>query len=1013
MRTLRQAASVFSAALLLYAHLHAQALATAQSRTAAKHPNPKQALKASERGAKAEAAGRLEDALAAYQEAAQLAPQDTAIVERAAALRSKLVRVYTEAAERDALAGHLDQATDELAAALRIDPGDTIVAERLAQMKTMTDEPPAKPAPEISDLPKLQPLPEKHSLDLRGDTKTVFEQTAAAFGIKAVFDPDLTPRTVRLRLEDVDFFTAVSILSAQTATFWHALNPTFIFVTADTLEKRRQYAPEAQQTFALAAAASPEDVTEMLRVLREMTGATHIELDTRSRTITIRETPERLAVAGELIRQVEKARGEVMLEFELLEVHRNAAQQLGIQAPAKAQIFSIPSNLIGELTRANNLTALLTQLAGIFGGPAGAIGAASLGSLIPPIVAVGGGKSTFLLTLPGAAADFSNALSLIQSGRQVLLRAQDGKPATFFVGDRFPVTLSLLSASLGNTGLTAGQGGVQNPFLSTSYPAGIGPVALVAADFQNDGLADLAAVNEIDNSVTILLNQGSNQGTFLQAVNSPISLGAPRTSAPSVHPAIASAVLTASGFQDLLVTDPTANTVIILFGNGDGTFKTPATTIPVGSQPSAIVTADFNGDGHPDFAVLNFGNAVAPSPSDNTLSVFLGGVDATGNPTFTPVAGSPFALPITGSQPIAMTVADFNGDGKPDLAIVNQTTFGNPAISQGNVVILQGNGDGTFTESSGSPITVGNLPVAIASGDLDTNGTADLAVVNQTDNSVTILLNQGSGTFAPGPNSPLPTSSSPTSITIADFNQDGHADIAVTNGGANTFRVFLGITSGFFTLAFEPTAGPSGSTPTAIVSATFISTSLPSVANTNVITGAAGDVTVTLSPQILASGSGLTQQPYPASEYIDLGVKVKATPAMHPNHEVTLQLEFEIRALSGNNVNGIPIISNRTLTQTVRVKEDEPTLIGGITDTEETRAITGLPGFAEIPGAGYAFGQRNNSLQDTELLILITPRRLRAADQFTRTIFAGRGDATGGRTSGSGTPQAPSPQPQP
>jgi hypothetical protein len=376
------------------------------------------------------------------------------------------------------------------------------------------------------------------------------------------------------------------------------------------------------------------------------------------------------------------------------------------------------------------------------------------------------------------------------------------------------------------------------------------------------------------------------------------------------------------------------------------------------------------------------------------------------------VAGSPFALPVTGSQPIAMTVADFNGDGKPDLAIVNQTTLGIPAISQGNVVILQGNGDGTFTESSGSPITVGNLPVAIASGDLDTNGTADLAVVNQTDNSVTILLNQGSGTFALGPNSPLPTSSSPTSITIADFNQDGHADIAVTNGGANTFRVFLGITSGFFTLAFEPTAGPSGSTPTAIVSATFISTSLPSVANTNVITGAAGNVTVTLSPQILTSGSGLTQQPYPASEYIDLGVKVKATPAMHPNHEVTLQLEFEIRALSGSSVNGIPIISNRTLTQTVRVKEDEPTLIGGLTDKEETRAITGLPGFAEIPGVGYAFGVRNNSLKDTELLILITPRRLRAADHFTRTIFAGRGDATGGRTSGPGAPQAPPPPPQ-
>ncbi len=168
MRTLRQAASVFSAGLLLCALVCGQAPATTQSPAAVEQPNPKRAQKAAERGAKAEAAGRLEEALAAYQEAALLAPQDTATVERAAALRSKLVRVYTEAAERDALAGHMDQATEELAAALRIDPGDTIVAERLAQMKTMTDEPPAKPATEISGLPKLQPLPEKHNLDLRG-----------------------------------------------------------------------------------------------------------------------------------------------------------------------------------------------------------------------------------------------------------------------------------------------------------------------------------------------------------------------------------------------------------------------------------------------------------------------------------------------------------------------------------------------------------------------------------------------------------------------------------------------------------------------------------------------------------------------------------------------------------------------------------------------------------------------------------------------------------------------------
>jgi general secretion pathway protein D len=176
-----------------------------------------------------------------------------------------------------------------------------------------------------------------------------------------------------------------------------------------------------------------------------------------------------------------------------------------------------------------------------------------------------------------------------------------------------------------------------------------------------------------------------------------------------------------------------------------------------------------------------------------------------------------------------------------------------------------------------------------------------------------------------------------------------------------------------------------------------------------------GAVTVIQDSTNLANSTtgGAGQTPYPASEYVDLGVKIKATPTLHPNNEVTLLLEFEIRSLAGSSVNGIPVISNRTLTQTIRVKEDEPTLIGGLTDTEETRSITGLPGFAEIPGVGYAFGSRSNSLKDTELLILVTPRKLRLADRLTRTIFAGRGDPAGRAAPSPGTLQSPGTQPQP
>lgn len=1180
MGILRQSLALTLASLLLFFQVSfAQSqLPGSQALTEQVRPDPKRARKAAEQGERAEAAGRLEDALASYEEATRYAPKEIAFAERAAGLRSKVLRSYADAAERDAIAGRLEQATEDLAAALAVDPSNPDVMERLRQIKSMADETKPKAIPGIPNLPRLKPQTGKHNLDLRGDTKTVYEQLAGIFGLRVTFDPDLIVRNVRLNINDVDFSNAVTILAAETETFWRPVNATLMSVAADTPEKHREYDLQAEQTFPLSSAVSPEDATEVLRILREITGSTRMNLDPRSHTITMRDTPERLALAGALIQQIERARGELMLEIELLEVDRRAARKLGIEPPTSLRLITLPPNLINQLKQANDLSALQTLLTGIFGGAA-SLGSTSISSLIPPLIAFGGGQSTFLLTLPAAAADFSDALSLVKSGRQVLLRAQDGKPATFFVGERFPVTLSLLSGSLGTATFAPNLGGASNPFPSTSYPAGTGPVAVVTADFLNSGLLDLAAVNEIDNSITVLLNQSGNRGTFSQATGSPITLGTPRSAAPATPPGIASATFTASGCHDLVASDPLANVVNVLLSNCDGTFQKPV-SIPVGFNPTAITTGDFNGDGHQDFAVANEGddsisiflgdgtgkftaatnspflfarqlmistttlpdgvlnagyttalqstggtgtiswslaagtlpagltldpgtgaiagtptaagtspitvkatdsasppnsvttvlsisiNTTAPTfaistaglpngpvgtPYDQILTVTGGTTplswsissgalptglslnantgEITGTPAATTAGASfPFTVavrdsstapltaqkqftltPFTASErgPVAMVTNDFNADGNQDLAIVNQTT--------NNVTILLGRGDGTFSEATGSPLSSGNGPVAVAASDLNGDAKPDLAVVNQTDNTVSIFLNNGDASFVPGPIPLLQTGASPTGIAIADFNQDGLADIAVTNGGANTFRVFVGLSGGLFSQAFEPPAGPTGSAPTAIVAGTFAAGGFPDVAIANNVSGAAGDVTVVLSPASLFSGvaPGVAQQPYPASEYIDLGLKIKATPTLHPDGEVTLQLEFEIRALSGTSVNGIPILSNRTLSQTVRVKENEPTLINGMTDTEETRSIAGLPGFAEIPGAGYAFGSKSRSFEDTELLIVVTPRRLRLADHLTRTIYAGRGVERGLAPGFRGTPAPTLPQQPP
>jgi type II secretory pathway component GspD/PulD (secretin) len=978
--------------------------------------DPKRAEKDVDAGDKAVAEGRFDDALAAYDDAARNAPRDTEILGKGATLRSQLVRAHADNAEQFAIHGDVHKAIEELRTAMRIDPANAIIAERMAQIAAMRDDdtPAARPATTIHGLQKLNIQPGKHNLDLHGDTRSAYDMVTHIFGIKAAFDPDLPSRRVHLRVDDVDFATAIALLAQSTGTFWRPLDANLIFVAADTTEKRRQFAVQAVQTFPLSSSVAPEEMTELLRVLREITASTRIELNSNSRSITMRDTPERLELASELIEQVEHARGEVLLEIELLEVDKDKATQLGITPPASAQAFLISPNDIHALSQASDLTNALTILGQLFS----AKGITS----IPGFTLVGGGYSTFLLTLPSTAANFSDALSLVQSGRQVLLRAQDGKPATFFVGDRYPITLSLLSGSLGTgTGTPASTGNVPvigalpsaSQFPQTTFTVGNNPVALAAAAYSGGTLPDLAVVNQNDNTISILLNQ--DNGNFVAQANSPIKLAATELGPVAIATGtFGNTVVNSDGVTvapvDLVIVNSTTNNVAVLLGNGDGTFtEAPGSPYAVGTNPTSVVVADLNGDGDLDFAVTNKG--------DNSISFFKG--DGTGK--FTAFPASPFTLQNnathTETGPVALATANFKNTTLPnstapevDLAIVNQNS--------NNVAILLGSLDNaanvTFTEANSSPIAVGATPVAIAAGDLNTDGIPDLAVVNQADSSISVILGStnADATFSFAPGSPLSTATTPVGITIANFTGGEVPSLAVTNAGVSTLGLYVGLGGAEFSPRLEVSTP---ATPSAIISATLTSTGLPDVALTALgPTADQGVVTIFQDSASFATGSTPTQTPYPGAEYVDLGVKVKATPTLHKNHEVTLQLEFEIRALSGNNINGIPIISNRTLSQVVRVRDDETTLISGLLDKEETRSLTGLPGLGDLPGASYAGATHNNSSNYTEFMILVTPHRLRSPVRQARSILAGRGDPTSRGSSGVGAPPEPEPtMPQP
>jgi type II secretory pathway component GspD/PulD (secretin) len=964
-------------------------------------PDPKHAKKLAEIGAQLEAAGNYGGALEAYEEAARYAPFDVTIVSKSVALRSRLVRGYIDEGERLAIQGDIDGAARNYALAIQIDPSNAVLMERLREIQSMHDEEKEPADQPAQGLPQVLPQRTTKNFNLRTDLRNAYEQVAASYGIKAAFDPDLPARNVRLKLENVDFDTAMKVLTLETGTFWRPLNSKLIFVASDTQEKRKAYDMEIEEVFTLPSSVDSTEIAELVRALRELTGAQHIQQSVPTRTLTIRDTVQKVKLAGAIIHQVEQSRGEMLLEIQLLDVDRNNALKLGITPSTSIQLISPGSNLVNQLRSAQSITQLLTLLATIFGSPAAGGAVTSLSSLIPPLAVIGGGKSTFLLTLPSATADFAQSLSLVHNSSDVLLRAQDGKPATFFVGDRYPVTLSLLSASIGSNGsaassISAGATGLGTTISEQTFAVGQGPVALVSADFRNADTLDLAVVNQIDNTVSILLNQGVGAAVqFAAAVGSPITLGKARTSAPAVPAAIASGNINTknNSFPGLLVTDPVNNAVDVLFGNGDGTFGVLKNSIAVGNQPSAIATGTFNtknGDSNIGFVVTNF--------ADDTISVFNGNGDG----TFAQVTGSPFPLPKGATGPIAMTVADFNGDGYSDLAIVEQGSK--------EVTILAGNGNGTFTEFTKSPYAVGNLPVAIASGTLTGSTGPGLAIVNQADNSVTVLDGNGDGTFLFDANSPLKTDTTPSGVTIGNFLQQSTSGIAVTNSAVGTITVFVNLGTGYIQ-ALEQAVNTN---PIAIVSGSFTNSSFPDVVVTNDFSGSAGEVTLVVSPTSLIAGqNNNTQVPYPGSEYIDIGVKVKATPTLHANKEVTLQLDFDIKSLTGTSINGIPIISSRTVTQMVRLKEDETSLLTGLLDQQETKIINGVYGLATLPGIGYLFGGRNNTAEDTELLVLITPRRVREQNRVSKTIYAGTGDTGGRGAIGGNAPLAPQPIPEP
>ena len=195
------------------------------------------------------------------------------------------------------------------------------------------------------------------------------------------------------------------------------------------------------------------------------------------------------------------------------------------------------------------------------------------------------------------------------------------------------------------------------------------------------------------------------------------------TSAPNLAGVSYSvADLNGDGILDLFIEDY-FGTYDVFLGKGDGTFTEKGSAFGPSSETGSFILGDFNNDGIPDVAAIN---AVEYAPN-NTITIFLGNGDG----TFA-VAGS---SPAIGMNPSGIAAADINGDGNADLVVSQMSSSGN-----GEIVVFFGNGDGTFSEASSSPISVGSDAASIIPADLNGDGKIDLVLSGNGQSGITLLL---------------------------------------------------------------------------------------------------------------------------------------------------------------------------------------------------------------------------------------------------------------------------------
>lgn len=379
----------------------------------------------------------------------------------------------------------------------------------------------------------------------------------------------------------------------------------------------------------------------------------------------------------------------------------------------------------------------------------------------------------FGFPLPTGSVDFTDVTSSTDLGSAALAKpalhtflppriTSSAKPAQSVVadfnGDGFP-DVAVVNAQFGPSTMSVFLGKADGEFQSpNNYPTGVFTSGILAADFNQDGIPDIAAMSQgdtlTDGDVAVFL--GNGDGTFRGPVDNVLG---------NFPVSVALGDCDRDGILDIVTVDYFTASAYVSLGNGDGSFKPPV-AYAIGGGPYSVTTGDFNGDGYIDIAAVN--------DDVDTMSVLLGNGDGTFQTQ---------QVYNTGFQVEFVAAGDLNNDGKPDLIVAN--------YGEATVGVFLNNGDGTF--ASQVAYAVGSNDSGLAIADMDGDGIPDIVASYYTPAAVGILRGNGDGTFQTVRDFNTGQTQG-FELSVADLDGDGTPDI-INDDINSSFSVLLGGTA--------------------------------------------------------------------------------------------------------------------------------------------------------------------------------------------------------------------------